>query len=118
MARTSTSATTPRRVDRIGQRRTVHAISLVARDTAEDLVVASLTRRLARVAATLGERDRLAAFLTDARTARGVITGAALEIERETAGPAPVVCDVAAYPVDRIAAEIGATGTREMADTR
>jgi superfamily II DNA/RNA helicase len=64
------------RVDRIGQARAVHAITLVARDTAEDLVIANLARRLARVVATLGERDRLGAFLTDARTARMVIAGA------------------------------------------
>src|SRR4029079_3920753 len=61
------------RVDRIGQRRPVHAVTLVARDTAEDFVVANLTRRLARVAATLGERDRLAAVLGDARMARTII---------------------------------------------
>ena len=64
------------RIDRIGQRRTVHAVTLVARDTAEDLVIANLAKRLARVAATLGDRDRLAAFLTDTRTARIVIGGA------------------------------------------
>jgi superfamily II DNA or RNA helicase len=63
------------RVDRIGQDRAVHAITLVARDTAEDLVIANLARRLARVVATLGERDRLGAFLTDARTAHMVIAG-------------------------------------------
>jgi hypothetical protein len=70
------------RVDRIGQRKPVHAITLVARDTAEDLVVANFTRRLARVAATLGERDRLAAFLDEARIARSVI-GAAEFAETE-----------------------------------
>ncbi len=64
------------RVDRIGQERGVHAITLVARDTAEDLVIANLARRLARVVATLGEQDRLGAFLTDARTAGMVIGGA------------------------------------------
>ena len=61
------------RVDRIGQRRAVHAITLVARDTAEDLVIANLARRLARVVATLGERDRLGAFLSDLQVARRVI---------------------------------------------
>ena len=76
------------RVDRIGQRRTVHAISLVARDSAEDLVVSTLLRRLERVAATLGARDRLAVFLDEARTAQLVIGGAPNgEIE---AGPLPV----------------------------
>src|SRR5204863_3256 len=63
------------RVDRIGQPRAVHAITLVARDTAEDLVIANLARRLARVVATLGQRDRLGAFLNDARIARLVIEG-------------------------------------------
>src|SRR5262249_41545644 len=51
------------------------AITLVARDTAEDFVIANLARRLHRVVATLGERDRLGAFLTEARTARLVIAG-------------------------------------------
>jgi superfamily II DNA or RNA helicase len=95
------------RVDRIGQRRRVHAISLVARDTAEDLVVASLTRRLARVAATLGARDRLAAFLTDARTARSVVTGAPLDLADPSAVapplPRPQPGD---YPVERVAAQL------------
>jgi hypothetical protein len=81
------------RVDRLGQARRVHAITLVARDTAEDLVIARLARRLARVAATLGDHDRLAGFLTDARTAGIVIGGAPEEppdsppLPRITVGP-------------------------------
>ena len=75
------------RVDRIGQRRTVHAVSIVARDTAEDLVVAKLARRLARVAASLGDRDRLASFLTDARVARSVVAGAVLETNDDADPP-------------------------------
>ena len=63
------------RVDRIGQRRAVHAITLLARDTAEDLVIANLARRLALVVSTLGERDRLGAFLGDVQIARRVIAG-------------------------------------------
>src|SRR4029079_3264730 len=63
------------RVDRIGQRRAVHAITLVARDTAEELVIATLARRLALVVSTLGERDRLGAFLSDVQIARRVIAG-------------------------------------------
>jgi superfamily II DNA or RNA helicase len=81
------------RIDRIGQRRTVHAITLVARDTAEDLVIANLARRLARVAAALGERDRLAAFLTDARTARIVIGGAPEVLDSPSDGLPPVNAD-------------------------
>jgi superfamily II DNA or RNA helicase len=72
------------RVDRIGQRRAVHAITLVARDTAEDLVIANLARRLALVVSTLGERDRLGAFLSDVQIARRVIAG-----ESDEAPPAP-----------------------------
>src|SRR5204862_7952370 len=75
------------RVDRIGQRRRVHAVTLVARDTAEDLVIAKLARRLVRVAATLGERDRLAGFLTDARTAGIVVGGKPEEPAEATALP-------------------------------
>ena len=63
------------RVDRIGQRRTVHALTLTARDTAEDLVVRNLARRLSRVVAALGANDRLGAFLSDARIAGIVIGG-------------------------------------------
>jgi hypothetical protein len=79
------------RIDRIGQERPVHAITLVARDTAEDLVIANLTRRLTRVVATLGERDRLGAFLTDARTARLVIAGAAPEAADSPVEPQAVM---------------------------
>ena len=57
------------RVDRIGQARAVHAMTLVARDTSEDLVVANVARRLWRVAASFGQADRLAALLDDARMA-------------------------------------------------
>jgi superfamily II DNA or RNA helicase len=98
------------RIDRIGQRRTVHAISLVARDTAEDLVVAGLARRLARVAATLGDRDRLASFLTDARVARSVIGGKPLE--PQDAAPAVALRRAAALdePCARIAASLTRSG--------
>jgi len=63
------------RVDRIGQTKVVHAQTLVARDTAEDLVIANVARRLARIAKTLGPKDRLAAFLDDARIAGMAIGG-------------------------------------------
>jgi superfamily II DNA or RNA helicase len=69
------------RVDRMGQRRPVHAVTLVARHTAEDLVLVNLTRRLIRVARSLGERDRLASFLTDARAAGIVIGDEALAVD-------------------------------------
>jgi superfamily II DNA or RNA helicase len=62
------------RVDRIGQRRPVHALTLVARHTAEEFVLEKLARRLYTIASTLGERDRLASLLDEARTA-GIIIG-------------------------------------------
>ena len=83
------------RVDRIGQRRAVHAITLVARDTAEDLVIAILARRLALVVSTLGDRDRLGAFLTDVQIARRVIAG-----EHDEAPPAPVTAALSTYTPD------------------
>jgi superfamily II DNA or RNA helicase len=70
------------RVDRIGQERPVHALTLVARHTAEDLVLAKLARRLHRIAVTLGERDRLTAFLDEPRIARLVIGGSKASGER------------------------------------
>ena len=83
------------RVDRVGQTRTVHAISLVARDSAEDLVVSKLLRRLERIAVTLGAKDRLAAFLDDARTAQFVIGGTPVTDERrETLPPPDVVSSI------------------------
>jgi superfamily II DNA or RNA helicase len=79
------------RVDRIGQRRIVHALTLTARDTAEDLVIGNLTRRLSRIVATLGPGDRLGAFLDDARTAGIVIGGEQLSNDPEPAEPAGTV---------------------------
>jgi superfamily II DNA or RNA helicase len=46
------------RVDRIGQRRTVHAVHLFARDTGESRVLARLVHRLQQVRATLDDIDR------------------------------------------------------------
>jgi superfamily II DNA or RNA helicase len=101
------------RVDRIGQRRRVHAITLVARDTAEDLVVAKLARRLARVAVTLGDRDRLAALLTDARTARAVIAGAPVEVEDASPAAPPLVrAATADFPVDRVGMQLARAAQR------
>jgi hypothetical protein len=95
------------RVDRIGQRRTVHALTLVARDTAEDLVIANLVRRLSRVVASLGHGDRLAHFLGEARTARVVIGGMPLdEMPEDTGCLEPHVVKQPAVGVDaRAAAE-------------
>lgn len=61
------------RIDRMGQRRPVHAITMTARDTAEHIVIAALVRRLTRIVKTLGTRDRLGSLLDEAKIARLVI---------------------------------------------
>jgi superfamily II DNA or RNA helicase len=107
------------RVDRIGQRRPVHAMTLVARDTAEDLVVANLTKRLARVAATLGEHDRLASFLDEARIARcviGVTDCGPAEVVAEDANP--IGRTTLAPPDVRDAADRAATQIRRRLTSR
>jgi superfamily II DNA or RNA helicase len=58
------------RVDRIGQRRTVHAIHLIARDTGEARLLARLRTRIARAQADIGAADPIgeravARFLID-----------------------------------------------------
>jgi hypothetical protein len=115
------------RVDRIGQGRAVHAVTLVARDTAEDLVIANLAKRLARVTATLGERDRLGAFLTDARTAGMVMAGAAPDELNLALNPPvvvrlePAVCTEAYAAADRLSlgrAAAGSRGRRPQGDHR
>lgn len=59
------------RVDRIGQRRRVHEIALVAADTAEALVLAPLARRAAGWRHT-GTQSRLLELLTESRIARAI----------------------------------------------
>jgi len=100
------------RVDRIGQSRTVHALTLTARDTAEDLVIANLSRRLSRVVATLGAGDRLGAFLDEARVAHLVIGGAAL------AAAAPPSGDVQRADAVGVAETEAARGLRDRAGAR
>jgi superfamily II DNA or RNA helicase len=100
------------RVDRIGQRRVVHAVSLLARDTAEDLVVANVVRRLHRVKAALGPDDPLAALLDSADVARMVIAdnGPAPSLSRETgvSQPPPLpLPDVDAETARRLALQLG-----------
>jgi superfamily II DNA or RNA helicase len=64
------------RVDRLGQRRRVHEVLLVARDTAERLVLAPLLRR-ARIAHAHGQRGANA--LDESAVARIVLEGTPLE---------------------------------------
>ena len=61
------------RIDRMGQQRPVHAITITARDTAEHVVITGLVRRLTRIVHTLGTRERLGSLLDEARIAQLVI---------------------------------------------
>jgi len=87
------------RVDRIGQRRVVHAVSLLARDTAEDLVVANVVRRLERVAAAFGPDDPLATLRDSAGVARLVISG---DLHTEAPSTGVPVTQPAALPLPEI----------------
>ncbi|PYR79912.1 MAG: hypothetical protein DMF86_02315 [Acidobacteria bacterium] len=73
------------RVDRLGQRRAVHAMTFVARDTAEDLILANVARRLTQVAGRFGVSDRLATFLTETRAAQAIIGGQTPMVEADGA---------------------------------
>lgn len=101
------------RVDRIGQSRTVHAVTLTARDTAEDLVIKNLARRLTRIVATLGRGDRLGAFLDDARTASVVIGGALFDEPLPEQETDPVITNADADPItaSTAAAQLKAAAT-------
>lgn len=81
------------RVDRIGQRRVVHEMMLVASDTAERLVLAPLARRALRVQAVAPAGTGLAARLSESRVAAAIMDGIPLEstqhaVEAETCRPA------------------------------
>jgi superfamily II DNA or RNA helicase len=71
------------RVDRIGQRRAVHAVHLVAAGTGEERVLSTLKERLARARADIGVPDVFGADAERA-TARIVVTGE--EAAPETGG--------------------------------
>jgi superfamily II DNA or RNA helicase len=104
------------RVDRIGQRHTVHAITLTARDTAEDLVLANLARRVGRVVATLGTKGRMRSFVDEARVASLVIGGAEPDVDA-----VPPSAVVRAQPVDNRthdAAAVLRSIARQRPDTR
>ena len=62
------------RVDRIGQRRAVHAVHLVSAGTGEERVLSTLRERLARARADIGAPDVFGADAEQA-TARIVVTG-------------------------------------------
>ena len=64
------------RVDRIGQRRVVHAVHLLARDTGEEQVLARLALRVRRAREALGDVETSTSRLTEIELAEGVFAGA------------------------------------------
>ncbi len=87
------------RVDRIGQPFRVHEVLLVARDTAERLVLAPLARRAVRARAAAASFGHLVEVLSESRVADAVMEGRAIDtdlacdraLEADVACPAPAV---------------------------
>jgi hypothetical protein len=67
------------RVDRIGQARVVHEILLVARDTAERLILAPLTRRAARARTALPGDSAFFDALSESRVAAAIMDGVPIQ---------------------------------------
>jgi superfamily II DNA or RNA helicase len=95
------------RVDRIGQRRAVHACHLVARETGEEAILDRLRQRLSVAGATIDVPDPLAGRDEELRCARLVVSG-----EFDDAS-APRHAPFRSNPVDR-AAEIEAQRIAEL----
>ena len=70
------------RVDRFGQRRTVHEILLVARHTAERFVLAPLVRRAQRRDASVQHPDRIVETLTESAIGAAVVAGTAIAVSQ------------------------------------
>jgi len=71
------------RVDRIGQRRTVHAFHLVSRDTAEQRMLDLLNARIARAASDIGSADPIG-MDNESAIARLILGSAAKEDDDPT----------------------------------
>ncbi len=77
------------RVDRLGQRRRVHEILLVADDTAERLVLAPLASRVARAAAASTFGPALLDALNESRVASAVMAGQPFDRPDAPSVPSP-----------------------------
>jgi superfamily II DNA or RNA helicase len=87
------------RVDRIGQSRPVHEVLLVARDTAERLVLAPLARRAARAQLASPSSARLVTVLSESRVAAAVMAGTRVDdLECTVDSPIPPMGLVQAAP--------------------
>lgn len=74
------------RVDRIGQRRTVHGFNLVGGDTCEDRVLARLVARIGQARHCLGSVEALGGSLGEEQVAEAVFEGLALGCQGSGAG--------------------------------
>jgi superfamily II DNA or RNA helicase len=100
------------RVDRIGQRRTVHAVHLVARGTGETAVLDRLKARIARAQSALGAPDPLGADET--RIARFVVTrDREPEADSDRAGAANATSESGAARDAVVAPNLGAAAAVE-----
>ncbi len=75
------------RVDRIGQRRTVHAIHLVGRHTGEEEILARLAARVERARKELGSAAVPLGMPSESEVTEAVFAGRPLELQSAAAGP-------------------------------
>ena len=95
------------RVDRIGQRRTVHVLHLIGRGTREPQMLSRLQARLAHAGADVGSSDPLGTNRESSTAERPPLSAAALSLAREAVGEAARVAAARALasPGDRQALE-------------
>ena len=84
------------RVDRIGQRRPVHVIHLLARDTAETEILARLITRIGRVRASLGPTGDLLGTVPERAIAEAMVCPTATAEAHRVASVSPVLPRVVA----------------------
>jgi superfamily II DNA or RNA helicase len=101
------------RVDRIGQRRTVHAVHFVARDTLESRILIRLLDRIARARQDIGAPDPVG--LDEERAVALFAIGAEPRVATDVSSPPPVL-DVPDLQLDGVceAARIGASRRRAL----
>jgi hypothetical protein len=80
------------RVDRIGQRRTVHAVRLVARNTGEEQVLARLAIRVRRAREALGDAVAATCGLSEIELAESVFGGTNARAPSVPSGRATLKC--------------------------
>ena len=105
------------RVDRLGQKRTVHEILLVARHTAERLVLAPLVRRAHLARRGTGHFDRTLSTLTESSIATAVMEGAEIavpEVPSAEHQPMPGLRAESREEADRIAGERRSLGNAPL----